>query len=63
MLLSDIPMLAAHHAPTVEAVRFGERVLTYVELRDRCWRLSNALAAVGAPGDRVAILAENCPEL
>jgi len=62
MLLSDIPMLAAHHAPDVEAVRFGERVLTYVDLRDRCWRLSNALAAVGEPGDRVAILAENCPE-
>jgi len=62
MLLSDIPMLAAHHAPNVEAVCFGDRVLTYVELRDRCWRLSNALAAVGEPGDRVAILAENCPE-
>jgi acyl-CoA synthetase (AMP-forming)/AMP-acid ligase II len=62
MLLSDIPMLAAHHAPKVEAIRFGDRVLTYVELRDRCWRLSNALAAVGEPGDRVAILAENCPE-
>jgi acyl-CoA synthetase (AMP-forming)/AMP-acid ligase II len=62
MLLSDIPMLAAHHAPKVEAVRFGERALTYVELRDRCWRLSNALAAVGEAGDRVAILAENCPE-
>ena len=62
MLLSDIPVLAAHHAPNVEAVRFGERVLTYVDLRDRCWRLSNALAMVGEPGDRVAILAENCPE-
>ena len=62
MLLSDIPMLAAHRAPDVEAIRFGERVLTYVELRDRCWRLSNALSRVAEPGDRVAILAENCPE-
>jgi len=62
MLLSDIPMLAAHHAPKVEAVCFGDRVMTYVELRDRCWRLSNALAGLGEPGDRVAILAENCPE-
>jgi acyl-CoA synthetase (AMP-forming)/AMP-acid ligase II len=62
MLLSDIPMLAAHHAPDIEAIRFGERALTYVELRDRCWRLSNALGHAGSAGDRVAILAENCPE-
>jgi acyl-CoA synthetase (AMP-forming)/AMP-acid ligase II len=62
MLLSDIPMLGAHHAPNVEAVRFADRALSYVQLRDRCWRLSNALATVGEPGDRVAILAENCPE-
>ena len=62
MLLSDVPVLGAHHAPDVDAIIFGERRMTYVELRDRCWRLSNALAGVAAPGDRVAILAENCPE-
>jgi len=62
MLLSDIPVLGAHHAPDVHAVIFGDRRVTYVELRDRCWRLSNALLAVGAAGDRVAILAENCLE-
>jgi acyl-CoA synthetase (AMP-forming)/AMP-acid ligase II len=62
MLLSDVPVLAAHHAPDVHAVIFGERRMTYHALRDRCWRLSNALASVGAPGDRVAILSENCPE-
>src|SRR5581483_6139019 len=62
MLLSDVPVLAAHHAPDRIAIRFQDRTLSYVELRDRCWRLSNALAAVGAPGERVAILAENCPE-
>jgi acyl-CoA synthetase (AMP-forming)/AMP-acid ligase II len=62
MLLSDVPTLAAHHAPQTLAVRFQDRAMTYVELRDRCWRLSNALAKVGEPGERVAILAENCPE-
>ncbi len=62
MLLSDVPALAAHHAPQTIAIRFQDRTLTYLELRDRCWRLSNALARTGQPGDRVAILAENCPE-
>ncbi len=62
MLLSDIPVMAAHRAPSVVAVRFNDRLITYVELRDRCWRLSNALVQVTQPGDRVAILAENCPE-
>ena len=62
MLLSDIPALAAHRAPDVTAIRFQDRTFTYVQLRDRCWRLSNAVAQVVEPGDRVAILAENCPE-
>jgi acyl-CoA synthetase (AMP-forming)/AMP-acid ligase II len=62
MLLSDIPVLGAHHAPDVAAIRFLDRVITYAALRDRCWRLSNALAQVADPGDRVAILSENCPE-
>ncbi|HWF78235.1 MAG TPA: long-chain fatty acid--CoA ligase [Caulobacteraceae bacterium] len=62
MLLSDVPVVAAHHAPDQVAIRFQERALTYTQLRDRCWRLSNALAATGEAGDRVAILAENCPE-
>ncbi len=62
MLLSDVPVLAAHHAPDVIAVRFEDRAVSYADLRDRCWRLSNALVAVTQPGDRVAILAENCVE-
>ena len=61
MLLSDIPAIAAHHAPDVAAVTFEDRVTTYRQLRDRCWRLSNALIPFTEPGDRVAILAENCP--
>ncbi|HLZ85362.1 MAG TPA: long-chain fatty acid--CoA ligase [Caulobacteraceae bacterium] len=62
MLLSDVPVLAAHHAPDTAAIIFQDQTITYAELRDRCWRLSNALIAVTNPGDRVAILAENCPE-
>lgn len=62
MLLNDVPAIAAHHTPDVLAVRFEGRAVTYVELRDRCWRLSNALLGIAQPGDRVAILAENCLE-
>jgi len=62
MLLSDIPTLSAHHKPNVAAVTYQDRVITYTQLRDRCWKLSNALLKIGAHGDRVAILAENCPE-
>ena len=62
MLLSDVPAIAAHHAPDVTALRFEDRTCSYSELRDRCWRLSNALTAITDRGDRVAILSENCPE-
>lgn len=61
MLLSDVPVLAAHHTPNAVALRYGDDVLTYAELRDRCWRLANGLAGLASPGDRVAILAQNCP--
>lgn len=62
MLVGDIPATAAHRAPDVVAVQFHDRAITYAQLRDRCWQLSNALLAIAAPGDRIAILAENCPE-
>jgi acyl-CoA synthetase (AMP-forming)/AMP-acid ligase II len=62
MLLSDVPAIAAHHAPETRALTFEDRAWTYRELRDRCWRLSNALVQRTEPGDRVAILAENRPE-
>jgi len=62
MLLSDVPVLAAHHAPTTPAIIFQDQVITYAQMRDRCWRLANALIEVTSAGDRVAILAENCPE-
>jgi acyl-CoA synthetase (AMP-forming)/AMP-acid ligase II len=62
MLLSDVPELAAHHAPDAAAIIFHDQTITYAGLRERCRRLANALIAVTEAGDRVAILAENCPE-
>src|SRR5215469_6304859 len=62
MLLSDIPEIAAHHEPDKIAVWFEGRSWTFTELRDRCWKLSNALQTIAAKGDRIAILSENCPE-
>lgn len=62
MLVSDIPTLAAHRKPNVAAITYRDEVIPYAAFRDRCWRLSNALFGVAQPGDRVAILSENCPE-
>lgn len=62
MLLGDVPVLAAHRAPGRVAVRLEERELTYADMRDDCWRLGDALLGMTQPGDRVAILAENCLE-
>ncbi|HPU16408.1 MAG TPA: AMP-binding protein, partial [Polymorphobacter sp.] len=62
MLVSDIPIHAAHHNPHGIAVQFHDRSMTYAALRDDCWRLANALLEFAEAGDRVAILAENCPE-
>jgi acyl-CoA synthetase (AMP-forming)/AMP-acid ligase II len=62
MLLSDIPAIAAQRQPRGIAIRFEGRDRTFQDLRDRCWRLGNALTPLTERGDRVAILAENCPE-
>ena len=62
MLLSDIPTISAHHEPDVVAIHFQGRAITYLQLRDRCNQLSNALLQIATPGDRVAILSENSPE-
>lgn len=52
--LDVVPVLAAHHAPEVKVIIFQGREIAHAQLRDRCWRLSNALTKVAAPGDRVA---------
>ena len=62
MLLNDVPVLAAHHEPDALALRYEHRTYTYARLRDRCFQLSNAMMTLARPRDRVAVLAENCPE-
>ncbi len=62
MLVSDIPTIAAHHKPDALAIRYMDRNYTYADLLERTNRLSNALLTIAEPGDRVAILSENCPE-
>jgi acyl-CoA synthetase (AMP-forming)/AMP-acid ligase II len=44
------------------AIVSGDRTVTFGELRDRMFRVANAMLGLASPGDRVAILAENLPE-
>ncbi|CAN5361985.1 long-chain fatty acid--CoA ligase [soil metagenome] len=62
MLISDLPAICAQQNGERTALIFQGRTTSFATLRDRCWRLSNALEALAARGDRVAILASNCTE-
>jgi long-chain acyl-CoA synthetase len=62
VLLSDIVRQGAHKYGDAPAIVTAERTMDYRQLRDDAWRLANGLRTVGAPGDRVAMLAENIPE-
>ena len=62
MLLSDIVHFAASRRPGRAAVHFDDRTVTFAELSARVHQVSNAFGAAAEPGDRVAILADNCPE-
>jgi acyl-CoA synthetase (AMP-forming)/AMP-acid ligase II len=62
MLLGDILELNALKGPDRLALVVGERSFSYAEMRDRCRRLESALRGLTAPGERVAILAENIVE-
>lgn len=56
--------IRATHAADDPAIAFGRRRLTYAALEQRACRLANALAAAGiGPGDRVAALLVNCPQM
>lgn len=49
--------------PDASAIYFEGRVITHRQFADRVFRLANALIRQGVKrGDRVAILAQNCPE-
>ncbi|HWS76650.1 MAG TPA: long-chain-fatty-acid--CoA ligase, partial [Quisquiliibacterium sp.] len=59
MLVSDIPVLAAHRAPAASRLYFEGRSRGYAELRERCALLAAALGQVAQRGDRIALLSQN----
>ena len=62
MNLGDIPRNAAIRDPHALALCFESDTWTFAQLDDEVQRLSSGLRALGRPGDRIAILAENLPE-
>ena len=63
MLLGDIMRLNAMKFPDKTALVFKDIRLSYLELNRRVNRLANALLGIGVePGDRVAVLADNCSQ-
>jgi len=55
---------AAEVFPNREAVVYGERTMTYTQLSEEVTRVAHALQACGVkPGDRVAYLLPNIPEM
>ena len=51
------------HDPSAPVIRFGQRVLTYGELRAETLRMAQAIVSLGAVrGDRVALLLHDSPE-
>jgi acyl-CoA synthetase (AMP-forming)/AMP-acid ligase II len=64
MNLGQLLTNAARRSPDAPAVTQGERHLTYAELDARVDALAHGLTGLGlVPGDRVAVLMHNCPEL
>ncbi len=57
-LLSD----QAAQRPSACALHWQGQAIDYADLQTRVSRLAGRLAATGQPGDRVAVLAWNCPE-
>lgn len=63
MHLREVLLREARRNPRVAAFIYGERRLSFSQLRDRACRLANAMAALGIKrGDRVGILLYNCFE-
>jgi acyl-CoA synthetase (AMP-forming)/AMP-acid ligase II len=62
MLLGDIIRLNGRKYPARIAVVAPERTMTFGDLNDRRLKVANAMLSIAAPGDRIAVLAENLPE-
>lgn len=63
MLLGDLLVRNAKLHPEVPALRFEGRAWTYRDLNARVNRLARAIARMAKPGDRVAFLSKNRPEV
>ena len=62
-VLGDIPRLNARRHPDKKALIMDNFHLTFKQLNEKANRLAYGLMSLGvAPGDRVALLAENCLE-
>src|ERR1700722_17581414 len=63
MTLGDIVADNAVRFPDVVAYRYGHRIVTHAQLRDRAVRLVSAMAAAGVKRqDRIAVLSRNSIE-
>ncbi len=62
MLLGEILTAAATNAHGVTAVTCNSKTLSFSELDERADAWAGHLLSSGSPGDRIAILAENCVE-
>ncbi len=62
MRISDLLQYSASRDPEATALVFDDRRLSYRELYEQVCRLANGLRRIAEPGDRVAILSENCVE-
>lgn len=61
--IAEIVRRGASGRPTHAAVKFEEMVYSYRDLDDRSNRVATGLRHAGlSPGDRVGLLARNCPE-
>ncbi|MCU1377069.1 MAG: AMP-dependent synthetase and ligase [Acidimicrobiales bacterium] len=61
LLLHEILTFAATRTPDAPALVVGDVTRTFAELEDRVARLAGVLAGNATPGDRVAVVADNCP--
>lgn len=63
MLLHQILEFAAAESPQSLALIAAERQWTFAELLDEVQRLAVDISSLTTPGDRVAIISDNCPVL
>jgi len=61
-LLHHLPAIQAGLRPDAVALWWQGEPTTYTQLNQRVEQLAARLAAVGGPGDRIGVLAWNCPQ-